>query len=65
MLRQGKDGQELREIFSQLNPLNKGYALAVLRSLFFAQQHTGTPGNEQTTITKGEKQTGGEQNGAL
>ena len=34
----GSEYEELNRTFSQLNQLNQGYALAILRSLNFAQE---------------------------
>ena len=35
---QNKEIKEFKLIFSQLNNLNKNYALAILQSLYFAQE---------------------------
>ena len=42
---------ELTFTFSKLNQHNKGYALAILRSLIFAQEN----GTIEDTMTKGKK----------
>ena len=45
---QSKDEKEFASLFSQLKPLNRNYALGILRSLFYAQELSTSEKNKPT-----------------
>jgi len=59
---QNKEIKEFKIIFSQLNTINKNYTLAILQSLYFAQEFSSKTNNssDKEELKQNKKEPKGE-----